>query len=144
MDGQRFSFFGGKGGPLWQKVTFKLAQPLATGAELMPGCVTVCDAAGGCHVLESHFLDYLEAQLEQKRCHRQTELPFDLLGGFVGYLGYELKAECGAPGPHVSPHPDAAMFFADRYSLPLKHNMSLHILRDGSLVNGNHFRRFIH
>ena len=43
-----------------------------------------------------------------------TELPFDLNCGFVGYFGYELKAECGGEAAHRSPHPDAAFVFADR------------------------------
>ena len=42
-------------------------------------------------------------------------LPFDFWGGFVGYLGYELRVECGSPPPrHASPLPDAALFLADR------------------------------
>ena len=46
---------------------------------------------------------------------RLPNLPFDFWGGFVGYLGYELRAECGAPPPrHASPLPDAALFLADR------------------------------
>ena len=40
------------------------------------------------------------------------DLPFDFDCGFVGYLGYELKAECGYASPHSSPHPDAALIFA--------------------------------
>ena len=63
----------------------------------------------------SHFLDFLERQLQAWRCRQSSaELPFDFTGGFVGYLGYELKAECAAPGRHISPHPDAAMFLTDR------------------------------
>ncbi|WP_202878860.1 aminodeoxychorismate synthase component I [Ornithinimicrobium ciconiae] len=34
--------------------------------------------------------------------------------GFVGYLGYELKAELGGSAAHVSPHPDARLVLADR------------------------------
>lgn len=34
--------------------------------------------------------------------------------GWVGWLGYELKAECGGNPAHVSPHPDLALIFADR------------------------------
>lgn len=34
--------------------------------------------------------------------------------GFVGYLGYELKAELGGSAAHVSPFPDARLVFADR------------------------------
>ena len=43
------------------------------------------------------------------------DLPFDFNCGFVGYFGYELKADCegdaAAPAPRM---PDAAFIFADR------------------------------
>ena len=42
------------------------------------------------------------------------DLPFDFNCGFVGYLGYELKAECGGGRAHASSMPDAAFVFADR------------------------------
>ncbi len=42
-------------------------------------------------------------------------LPFQFTGGYVGYLGYELKAECGAPGKHRSPFPDACLLRVDRF-----------------------------
>ena len=42
------------------------------------------------------------------------ELPFDFALGWVGYAGYELKAECGGRLAHRSENPDAAMIFADR------------------------------
>ncbi len=38
----------------------------------------------------------------------------DLLGGFVGYLGYELKADCGSSNVHDSDVPDAVMMLANR------------------------------
>jgi para-aminobenzoate synthetase len=41
-----------------------------------------------------------------------SPLGFDC--GFAGYLGYELKADCGAAAAHRSPTPDAALVFADR------------------------------
>jgi para-aminobenzoate synthetase len=59
------------------------------------------------------FFDWIAADLE-KHLVTGPELPFDFMLGWVGYLGYELKAECGALGKHRSPHPDAAMLFADR------------------------------
>jgi para-aminobenzoate synthetase len=37
-----------------------------------------------------------------------------LLGGFVGYLGYELKADCGATNVHRSDVPDAVQMLANR------------------------------
>jgi para-aminobenzoate synthetase len=42
-------------------------------------------------------------------------LPFAFTGGYVGYLGYELKAECGAPGKHRSPFPDACLLRVNRF-----------------------------
>jgi para-aminobenzoate synthetase len=38
----------------------------------------------------------------------------DLLGGFVGYLGYECKADCGASNEHSSDVPDAVLMLANR------------------------------
>ncbi len=42
-------------------------------------------------------------------------LPFQFTGGYVGYLGYELKAECGSPNRHRSPLPDACLLRVDRF-----------------------------
>ena len=42
------------------------------------------------------------------------ELGFDFSLGWVGWLGYELKAECGGSAAWESPHPDLGMIFADR------------------------------
>ncbi len=41
-------------------------------------------------------------------------VPRGLLGGFVGYVGYECKADCGSPGVHSSDVPDAVLIFANR------------------------------
>ncbi|KHN00836.1 Para-aminobenzoate synthase [Glycine soja] len=41
-------------------------------------------------------------------------LPFDFHGGYVGYIGYDLKVECGVKSNrHKSKTPDACFFFAD-------------------------------
>ena len=59
------------------------------------------------------FLDYLERELARRAVVRE-ELPFDFDLGYVGYLGYEMKADCGARAAHTSPTPDAAFVFCDR------------------------------
>jgi para-aminobenzoate synthetase len=52
---------------------------------------------------------------ELARLHAEApELPFDFIGGYAGYLGFELKAECGAAATHSSPLPDAGLVFCDR------------------------------
>ncbi|WP_289018075.1 aminodeoxychorismate synthase component I [uncultured Ornithinimicrobium sp.] len=42
------------------------------------------------------------------------DVPFGWRPGYVGYLGYELKAETGGASAHRSPWPDAWLLFADR------------------------------
>ena len=64
------------------------------------------------HHRESIF-DYLKREIESRRCLSE-DLPFDFNGGFVGYLGYELKAESGSECVHRSPFADAMFLFADR------------------------------
>jgi para-aminobenzoate synthetase len=56
----------------------------------------------------------LEAELAQHRIEPPPELPRGLLGGFVGYLGYECKADCGSPNVHSSDVPDAVLMYANR------------------------------
>jgi para-aminobenzoate synthetase len=61
---------------------------------------------------ESIF-DYLKQEI-QIRAQSSEDLPFDFNCGFVGYFGYELKAECGSQLVHQSPLPEAMFLFADR------------------------------
>jgi para-aminobenzoate synthetase len=59
------------------------------------------------------LLGYLSRELA--RLHTPSpQLPFDLNGGFVGYLGYELKADCGAAAAQRSELPDAFLLLSDR------------------------------
>ncbi len=61
---------------------------------------------------ESIF-EYLKQEIDLRRC-QDLELPFDFNCGFVGYFGYELKAESVLPLIHSSPLPDAIFLLADR------------------------------
>ncbi len=45
---------------------------------------------------------------------RSVGLTRGLLGGYVGYLGYECKADCGSPNAHRSDVPDAVLMLANR------------------------------
>jgi para-aminobenzoate synthetase len=60
------------------------------------------------------LLDRLQERLDQLRPADLPNLPFAFNCGFVGYLGYELKSECGYESPRSSNHPDAALIFSDR------------------------------
>ena len=42
------------------------------------------------------------------------ELPFDFQCGYVGYIGYEMKEQCGGSRKHVSNLPNSSFFFADQ------------------------------
>jgi para-aminobenzoate synthetase len=70
------------------------------------GVVTVDDTT-----VHSGFFDWLEADLAALTVDA-ADAPFGL--GWVGYIGYELKVECGGAAVHRSELPDAMMMFADR------------------------------
>jgi para-aminobenzoate synthetase len=85
----RFSFMGDAGGPLSEVLLHSLGE----GEPLLPR---------------------IERRLEELRPLSSPLLPFEFDCGFVGYLGYEMKSECGYGGGPGSEHPDAALLFADR------------------------------
>jgi para-aminobenzoate synthetase len=59
------------------------------------------------------IFEYLQHEIERRHCP-SDDLPFDFNCGFVGYFGYELKAECGSKLNHPSTLPDAMFLLADR------------------------------
>ncbi|QIS02658.1 aminodeoxychorismate synthase component I [Nocardia brasiliensis] len=99
----RFSFLCDASGPLAEVVRYRVGS----------GEVTVESADGNRRVLAGGVLDYLAAELRRRRLELPT-LPFDFVGGYVGYLGYEVKADCGGAAAHRAPTPDAQWLFADR------------------------------
>jgi len=60
------------------------------------------------------IFDVLDRELAEHSIEAAHELPPGLLGGFVGYLGYECKADCGSPNMHCSDIPDAVLMLANR------------------------------
>jgi para-aminobenzoate synthetase len=87
-------------------------------ADVQAGTVTVT-ADGTSRTVSGPFLSWLENDLAGLRTE-VPELPFEFALGWVGCLGYELKAECGGDAAHRSPDPDAVLVFADR-ALVLDH-----------------------
>lgn len=127
----RFSIMGAPTGPL---------SKIATAS--VPGGTVTVQKSGAIHssigsreeqgeqtvVIETRgFFDWLEAELASTQVElAATEaalssagkdtcnLPFEFRLGWVGYLGYELKAEVGSPNQYESQLPDAVMMFLDR------------------------------
>ncbi|MEU4805000.1 aminodeoxychorismate synthase component I [Actinosynnema sp. NPDC023587] len=98
----RFSFLGDTSGPLSEVLTCRAGS----------GVVEVRDA-DGVRLATGSVFDVLDQRLRDRRIP-DPALPFDLTGGYVGYFGYELKAECGAEARHTAETPDAVWMFADR------------------------------
>ncbi|MDX6720752.1 MAG: para-aminobenzoate synthetase [Solirubrobacteraceae bacterium] len=98
----RFSFMGAAMGSLGAEIRYRVRGQRLT---------VTRDGDGEEH--EETLLAYLSRELA--RLHTTSpRLPFDLNGGFVGYLGYELKADCGAADAHRAELPDAFLLLADR------------------------------
>jgi len=88
----RFSFMGDASGPLAEVITYD----------------------HGRHNLDNSIFGHLKNRAAQLRPAEPPDLPFEFDCGFVGYLGYELKAECGHGSTHESELPDACFLLADR------------------------------
>ena len=107
----RFSIVGGIG-PLGEWVT----------AEAGKGAVTVTKADGSATEVPADMFGYLSAQLAARQLP-PAGLPFEFSLGYVGYLGYEMKADCGGEKVHATDLADAAFLFCDR-AVVLDHETS--------------------
>jgi para-aminobenzoate synthetase len=101
--GARFSFAGDASGPLGAVVAYDVGAREVT-----------VKRRGDAETHRETIFDYLRREQGRLRDLRPDDLPFDFACGFAGYLGYELKADCGGDAAHDSPLPDAAFVFADR------------------------------
>ncbi|MFD9391780.1 chorismate-binding protein [Streptomyces sp. NPDC060000] len=99
----RFSFFGDDSGPLAEFVRY----------DVEAGRCEIERAGRPPRKVRASVFDYLKRQLANRRVDA-TGLPFDFTGGYVGYFGYETKADCGSPNRHTATTPDACWLFADR------------------------------
>ncbi|MGI8728611.1 MAG: aminodeoxychorismate synthase component I [Solirubrobacteraceae bacterium] len=98
----RFSFMGAAVGPLGAEIRYDVTRRHVTVTR--DGCS---------EVLEETLFSYLSRELARLYTD-SSDLPFDFNGGFAGYLGYELKADCGACSAHEAELPDAFLLLADR------------------------------
>ncbi|MGH3666162.1 MAG: glutamine amidotransferase-related protein, partial [Egibacteraceae bacterium] len=98
----RYSYLGDAAGPHAEQVTYDVAARRVT--------VT---AGGVPTVHHEPILDHLDRRLRARRLHH-AGAPFPFTLGYVGYLGYEVKADCGGDRAHDAPTPDASFVFADR------------------------------
>lgn len=98
----RFSYMGAADGPRSRVLRYDVQRRQLS-----------IEEAGHHTIRAESIYDYLERELVAVS-HASPELPFGFNGGFVGYLGYELKAESSGENAHHSPYPDASLIFADR------------------------------
>ncbi len=100
----RFSFMGSADGPLSATIFYDV-----NNGELRVRRAQDDDD----EVLHESIFDYLSREMRRLR-YISHDLPFDFNCGFVGYFGYELKADVEGNAAHRSSMPDAAFVFADR------------------------------
>ncbi|MEY9212147.1 chorismate-binding protein [Thermobifida halotolerans] len=100
----RFSFLGCADGPRGEVLTYRVGD----------GAVRVRSADGAVRDEPGTIFDVLDARVAPAPGAR-PDLPFDFAGGYVGYFGYELKADCGGAAAHRAATPDAVWLRCDRF-----------------------------
>ena len=101
-DFSRFSYMGNTAGPHAEFVTYDVSDKKVT-----------VESHRQINTYNESIFTYLDRMLRERYASVEG-LPFDFNLGFAGYLGYELKADCGADAAHQSPYHDSAFIFADR------------------------------
>ncbi|MEO1338024.1 MAG: chorismate-binding protein, partial [Myxococcota bacterium] len=98
-----WSFMGDARGPLARIARY----------DVSTRCIEV-STASRTSVVHVPYLDWLDRDLAEQRTELPPDAPFEFSLGWIGYLGYELKADGFGNAAHRAPYPDACMIFADR------------------------------
>ncbi|NLU84735.1 aminodeoxychorismate synthase component I [Rhodococcus sp. HNM0569] len=121
----RFTVMGDASGPRAEFVTYDVAATV----------VRERRADGTLAEYHRTLFDHLDRRLRERHLEPREDLPFAFGLGYVGYLGYELKADVGGALVHHSPVDDAALVFADR-AVVLDHEAGCcHLLALGEHVD---------
>jgi len=99
----RFSYLTADGGELRELVTYDAAART----------VRVDREGAAPDVRRTTLFDELAGRLG-RWAPKLPDLPFPFAGGYVGWIGYECKSDCGGEARHRSDTADAALLFADR------------------------------
>ena len=100
----RFSFLGDSSGPYAHLVRQTIGELVYVHSESQADTT-----------FEGDIFRYLEDALANIGSTRPSNLPFSFVGGYVGYLGYELMAVTERVNGHATALPDAVMLFSDRF-----------------------------
>ena len=108
----RWSYLGDASGPHAETVTYDVAR-----REVRVRTATSERSE------RTDILAYLERELGRRSLDPATAeaADFPLVGGYVGYLGYEVRRDTGSQHHRTSDEPDAAFVFADRYLVVDQH-----------------------
>ncbi|WP_306367509.1 aminodeoxychorismate synthase component I [Nocardiopsis sp. CC223A] len=107
----RFSFLGAATGEV---LTYRVGGP-----------VRIQNPDGTTATEPGTVFDALE---RRRRPRTPTPLPFEFTGGYVGYFGYELKADCGGTAAHTAATPDAVWLRCDRFIAVDHHQGRTHLV----------------
>jgi para-aminobenzoate synthetase len=99
----RSSYLGTTAGPDRQVLKYDVERRRVT-----------CLRANATTVERGSIFEVLDRKLAEHTVDPPAGFPQGLLGGWVGYLGYECKADCGSPNVHRSEVPDAVLMLANR------------------------------
>ncbi len=99
----RFSFMGVPDGPHGHGIEYDTAQRIVQ-----------VRRDGSIETKRESIFDFLNSELAARHV-ANPGLPFDFLGGYVGYLGYEVKGECGGQHTHPADTPDASFLYIERF-----------------------------
>jgi para-aminobenzoate synthetase len=113
-DRARFSYLGAATGPHAETIIHRVGEGAPDGAS-GGGLTDASEGASDGSIFDRLARRLAETRIDPAAGTDPASLPFEFTGGWVGWFGYELKAECGGAAAHRARTADAAWLFADRF-----------------------------